>query len=148
MILLDSTALADEVEALLRGGDAGIVSANLTEVIDVLVRVLGNHLETVEAKLVPLLATTLSVIGIGEAEARRAAEIRISHYHRRDAPLSLGDCPFVGHGARAWRRGGHQRRSRFAFRTFRGLGGDRLERLCRKEALSNIQAAGAARQFE
>lgn len=112
MILLDSTALvaaflgersADEVEALLRGGDAGITSANLTEVIDVLVRVFGNDLESVEAKLVPLLVTTLSVVDIGEAEARRAARIRISHYHRRDAPLSLADCLLLGtasaHGA-------------------------------------------------
>lgn len=105
MILLDSTALvaaflgeppADEVEAVLRGGDAAIISANLTEVIDVLVRVFGNDLQGVEAKLVPLLATTLSVIGIGEAEARRAAEVRISHYHRRDAPLALADCLLLG----------------------------------------------------
>lgn len=105
MILLDATALvgaflgepcADEVAAILRGGEAGITSANLTEVIDVLVRVFGNDLEAVEARLVPLLATTLPVIGIGEAEARRAAEIRISYYHRRDAPLSLADCLLLG----------------------------------------------------
>lgn len=112
MILLDSTALvaaflgepsADEVETLLRGGDAGIISANLTEVIDVSVRLFGNDLETVEAKLVPLLVTTLSVVDIGEAEARRAAHIRISHYHRRGALLSLADCLLLGtafvHGA-------------------------------------------------
>lgn len=105
MILLDATALvgaflgepsADEVEALLRGGDAAITSANLTEVIDVLVRVFGNDLEAVEASLVPLLVTTLPVIGIGEAEARRAAEIRISYYDRREAPLSLADCLLLG----------------------------------------------------
>jgi len=112
MILPDSTALvaaflsetsADEVETLLRGGEAGVISANLTEVIDVLVRVFGNDLESVEAKLVPLLVTTLPVVNIGEAEARRAANIRISHYHRRDAPLSLADCLLLGtalvHGA-------------------------------------------------
>lgn len=105
MILLDATALvgallgepsADEVETLLREGDAGITSANLTEVIDVMVRVFGNDLETVESKLVPLLVTSLPVIGLGEAEARLAAEIRISHYHRRDAPLSLADCLLLG----------------------------------------------------
>jgi PIN domain nuclease of toxin-antitoxin system len=105
VILLDATALvgaflgepsADEVEALLRGGEAGITSANLTEVIDVLVRVFRNDLGAVEARLVPLLVTTLPVIGIGEAEARRAAQIRITHYHRRDAPLSLADCLLLG----------------------------------------------------
>lgn len=105
MILLDASALVgvflgepsvDQVEALLRGGDTGITAANLTEVIDVLVRVFGNDLETVEARLVPLLVTTLSVVGTGEAEARRAADVRISHYHRRDTPLSLGDCLLLG----------------------------------------------------
>ena len=40
--------------------------------------------------------TTLSVVNIGEAEARRAALIRISRYHRRDAPLSLADCLLLG----------------------------------------------------
>ena len=85
-----------EVEALLRGGDTGVTSANLTEVIDVLVRVFGNDLAAVEAKLVPLLATHLSVKTLGEAEARRATEIRITHYHRREKPLSLGDCLLLG----------------------------------------------------
>jgi len=85
MILLDATALiaaflgepsGEQVEALLRGGDAGIPAANLTEVFDVLVRVFGNDLEAVEARLVPLLVTSLPVMAIGEAEARRAAQIR------------------------------------------------------------------------
>jgi PIN domain nuclease of toxin-antitoxin system len=105
VILLDASALvgaflgepsADEVEAILRGGEAASTSANLTEVIDVLVRIFGNDLEAVEARLVPLLATTLPVMGIGEAEARRAAEIRISYYDRRDTPLSLADCLLLG----------------------------------------------------
>jgi PIN domain nuclease of toxin-antitoxin system len=105
VILLDSTALvaaflgepaAQEVESMLREVDTGITSPNLAEVIDVLVRVFGNDLEAVEAKLVPLLATTLSVKIVGEAEARRAAQIRIMHYHRRDNPLSLGDCLLLG----------------------------------------------------
>lgn len=105
MILLDATALvgvflgepcADEVEALLRGGETGITSANLAEVIDVLVRVFGNDLDAVESRLVPLIATTLPVVGLGEAEARRAAEIRISYYDRRNAPLSLADCLLLG----------------------------------------------------
>ncbi len=105
MILLDATVLVgtflgepctDEVEALLRGGETGVTSANLAEVIDVLVRVFGNDLDAVEARLVPLIATTLHVIGLGETEARRAAEIRISYYDPRDAPLSLADCLLLG----------------------------------------------------
>jgi len=105
VILLDATALvgaflgepsADEVEALLRSGEIAIASANLAEVIDILVRVFGNDLNAVEAKLVPLIATTLPVVSLGEAEARRAAEIRIFHYDRRAAPLSLADCLLLG----------------------------------------------------
>ena len=105
MILLDATALiaaflgepsAEEVGLLLRSGDAGITAPNLAEVIDVLVRVFGNDLEAVEARLVPLLVTTLPVLAVGEAEARRAARIRTSYYHRRDAPLSLADCLLLG----------------------------------------------------
>lgn len=105
MILLDSTALvavflgepaASEVESLLRGGETAITSANLTEVMDVLGRVFGNELEAVEAKLVPLLVTALPVMTVGEAEARKAGEVRIRRYHRRDNPLSLGDCLLLG----------------------------------------------------
>ncbi|MFN2389468.1 MAG: PIN domain-containing protein [Actinomycetota bacterium] len=101
MILLDASGLvgaflgepcAREVERLLRSRQTAITAANLTEVVDVMVRVLGNDLDAVEARLVPLLATTLPVVAIGEVEARRAAEIRISYYDRRDAPLSLADC--------------------------------------------------------
>ena len=108
MILLDATALiaaflgepsGEQVEALLRGGDAGIPAADLTEVSDVLVRVFGNDLEAVEARLVPLLVTSLSVMAIGERGApSRSDQIRISHYHRQDAPLSLADCLLLGTG--------------------------------------------------
>ncbi|MGH2554303.1 MAG: PIN domain-containing protein [Actinomycetota bacterium] len=105
MILLDSSALigllvvepaAVEVESILLGGDAAIASANLAESIDVLVRVFGNELGAVEAVVVPLLATSLPVVAIGEAEARKGAEIRISHYHRQTSPLSLADCLLIG----------------------------------------------------
>jgi PIN domain nuclease of toxin-antitoxin system len=105
LILLDSSALVaalagerakDKVEQILRGGDAAIVSVNLAEVVDVLVRVFGNELEAVEAVLIPLVATSLPVLPIGEAEARRGAEIRIIRYNRRSSPLSLADCLLLG----------------------------------------------------
>jgi PIN domain nuclease of toxin-antitoxin system len=87
LILLDSAALvallvgepaAGEVESILRRGSAAIASVNLAEPFDVLVRVFGNE-EAVEAVIVPLLATSLPVVAIGEAEARKGAEIRVSH---------------------------------------------------------------------
>jgi PIN domain nuclease of toxin-antitoxin system len=105
LILLDSAALvallvgepaAGEVESILRRGNAAIASVNLAESFDVLVRVFGNELEAVEAVIVPLLATSLPVAAIGEAEARKGAEIRISHYYRQGSPLSLADCLLVG----------------------------------------------------
>jgi predicted nucleic acid-binding protein len=105
LILLDATALvaflsaepaASEVESLLRGGEAAIAAPNLAEVIDMLVRVRGNDLGPVEATLVPLLATALPTVPVGEFEARAAAAIRLRHYHRQRSPLSLADCLLLG----------------------------------------------------
>lgn len=104
MILLDATALvaflagergAGDVESLLRQGEAAIPSVNLAESLDILVRVRRLDLDAVEAKLVPLLATVLRVVTVGEAEARRAASVRLAHYHRQRAPLSLADCLLI-----------------------------------------------------
>jgi predicted nucleic acid-binding protein len=105
LILLDSSALVAalagerakwKVQQILRGKDAAIVSVNFAEVVDVLVRVFGNDLDAVEAVLIPLVATNLPVLAIGEAEARAGAEIRIRRYNRRSSPLSLADCLLLG----------------------------------------------------
>jgi len=104
VILLDASALAaflggekaaGRVESMLRSGDVAIPSVNLAESLDVLERVLGLDGDAVDARLVPLLATTLRVVPIGEAEARRAASVRASHYDRRRAPLSLADSVLI-----------------------------------------------------
>ncbi len=101
MTLLDAYALiaflagesaAGEVAALLRTGDAGVVSVNLAELLDVMLRVRRHPAEAVEAALVPLLATRLTVVAVGEPEARLAGMLRARHYDRRTAPLSLADC--------------------------------------------------------
>ena len=105
MILLDATALvaalvdepaAPEVEQLMRKEQVATVSVNLTESIDILVRVFGNELDRVESQIVPLLATVLPVLAVGESEARKEAEVRIDHYRRRENPLSLADCIMLG----------------------------------------------------
>jgi PIN domain nuclease of toxin-antitoxin system len=105
LILLDATALvaamvgepaAPEVKRLLKREQVAIVSVNLAESIDILVRVFGNELSEVESRLVPLLATTLPVLSVGESEARKGAEVRIDQYHHRDLPLSLSDCILLG----------------------------------------------------
>lgn len=101
MILLDAGALisflvgepsAPEVKRLLEAGHSYVSAPNLAEAIDILVRVLGNDLDEVEARLVPVLVTNLPVVAVGEGEARRGAELRVRHYHRQDSPLSLADC--------------------------------------------------------
>lgn len=42
------------------------------------------------------LIKTLSVLPVGEAGARKAAELRITHYHHQTTPLSLTDCFLLG----------------------------------------------------
>lgn len=105
MILLDAMALvallrdepaAQRVEGLLHSGRAAITSATLAEAIDVSVRRLGASLSEVEAAVGPLIESTLAVLSLGESEARRAATIRITQYHRTNAPISLGDCLLLG----------------------------------------------------
>jgi predicted nucleic acid-binding protein len=104
VILLDATVLvsflageraAGEVASILRGGEAAIPSVNLAETLDVMMRVFGYEADALEAKLVPLLTTTLGLVSIGEAEARRGAAVRAAHYHRQRAPLSLADCLLI-----------------------------------------------------
>lgn len=105
MILLDASALvtflggergASRVGVLLRSGEAAISAVNLAEVLDVTVRVRGHDLDAVQAVIVPLVESTLPVVPVGEMEARRGSAVRIAHYHRRDAPLSLADCLLIG----------------------------------------------------
>lgn len=81
---------------LLRTQEAGIAAPNLTETIDILVRVNRIESKEVEAKLVPLLVEDLVVASMDENAARWAARVRIDHYHSRDMPLSLGDCLMLG----------------------------------------------------
>lgn len=104
MILLDATALvaflaeeraAGEVDSILRRGEAAIASVNLAETLDHMMRGRGHDADTIESKLLPLLATTLELIPIGEAEARRGASVRAEHYHRQRAPLSMADCLLI-----------------------------------------------------
>lgn len=96
MAALVGEPAAPEVGRLLKQEQVAIVSVNLAESIDILVRVFRNELNEVESLLVPVLATTLGVLAIGESEARRGAQVRIDHYHRRDNPLSLADCLMLG----------------------------------------------------
>ncbi len=101
MIVLDAYALvafladeraADEVEALLRDGDAAVTVVNLAEAIDVTQRVHALPPEEVRAAVEALLGDVLAVLVPSEREAWRAAELRSRYYDRSRRPLSLADC--------------------------------------------------------
>ncbi|MGH2903881.1 MAG: PIN domain-containing protein [Solirubrobacteraceae bacterium] len=100
-VLLDAFALiallaeepaADEVERLLRRGEAAITAVNLAEALDVLQRVQGIPRERLQTITTPLVAERMTLVPIDERIARDAAEIRARHYHRTRAPVSLADC--------------------------------------------------------
>jgi len=100
-VLLDAFALiallaeepaADEVETILRRGQAAIPAINLAEALDVLQRVQGVSSERLHAITAPLLHSSVVLLPVDERLARRAASIRARRYHRTRAPISLADC--------------------------------------------------------
>jgi len=100
-ILLDAFALiallagepaADEVEMLLRGGEAAMTAVNLAEALDVLQRVQGIPRERLQEVTDPLVGERMKLLPVDERIARDAADIRARRYHRTRAPLSLADC--------------------------------------------------------
>ena len=100
-VLLDAFALiallagepaANEVEMVLRGGEAAITAVNLAEALDVLQRVQGIPRERLQEVTGPLVGERMKLLPIDERIARDAADIRARRYHRTRAPLSLADC--------------------------------------------------------
>jgi PIN domain nuclease of toxin-antitoxin system len=97
-LLVDEPA-ADEVEALLRAGDATINAVNLAQALDVAQRVHGESATEVRLVVEPLIGTVLPVRHVADIDAWRAAELRLRHYKRRSSELSLADCLLLA-GAR------------------------------------------------
>jgi predicted nucleic acid-binding protein len=102
--LLDAYALiaflaggpaAPQVRAILRQGDAGVTTANLVEVLDVTQRVHGVSIPRTVGLLEPLLAGPLAAVSLDTVTARRAAEVRATHYHRSSRPISLADAVLI-----------------------------------------------------
>jgi predicted nucleic acid-binding protein len=103
-VLLDAFALiallagepaADEVEMVLRGGEAAITAVNLAEALDVLQRVQSIPQERLREVTAPLVGEQMKLLPIDERIARDAADIRARRYHRTRAPLSLADCILI-----------------------------------------------------
>jgi predicted nucleic acid-binding protein len=96
-LIVDEPA-ADEVERILRGGDARVVVINLAESVDVAHRVHGLPPDEIRRTLEPLLAGRgLSPIASTEAHAWLAAEVRSAHYDRKTSALSMADCLLIAH---------------------------------------------------
>ena len=100
MTLLDAYALIayliggpaqQAVTAILREGRTAVATANLVETYDVAERVHRLPAAIASEKVEALFATSLSVVHLDEHLARRAAELRVEHYHRSRSPLSLAD---------------------------------------------------------
>jgi predicted nucleic acid-binding protein len=99
--LLDANALIaviraeramDQVLAILREGAAAITTVNLAEVFDSVARRAGLPHARIADVIEPLVEGPLRPIPVDVELARRAAEIRSAHYHRKRQPLSLADC--------------------------------------------------------
>jgi PIN domain nuclease of toxin-antitoxin system len=104
VILLDAYGLiaflagenaGSSVRAILREGDAGIGAVNLAETIDVMVRRRGVPAAALRQTLEPLLDSTLATIALEPHHAWRAGELRASHYHRTNRPISAADCALL-----------------------------------------------------
>lgn len=108
MTFLDAYALvalvadepaAEEVEAILREGDARVVVINLAEAVDISCRVHGVSGENVRAAIEPLLLGGVLFVAVSEVQqAWLAAEIRTEHYDSKAASLSMADCLLLAHG--------------------------------------------------
>jgi len=90
--LLADEPAADEVTALLAGRDCAVTHVNLCESVYVLDRVHGIRLEESRPVLEPLLSERLRQLGTTAETVWRASELRLRHYDRRSAALSLADC--------------------------------------------------------
>jgi PIN domain nuclease of toxin-antitoxin system len=103
--LLDANALIavirgepamERVLTILREGSAAMTTVNLAEVYDSVSRKVGLSYEGIADVIDPLLQGPIAPISVDVGLARRAAEIRTSHYHRRHQDLSLADCVLLG----------------------------------------------------
>jgi predicted nucleic acid-binding protein len=102
LILLDAYALtalladesaAGEVGQLIAGGGTAVPAPNLAEAADRLGRVHGIAVQRTRAAVESLeQSTDLHIRPAERAHVWRAAELRVTHYHRTRRPLSLGDC--------------------------------------------------------
>lgn len=83
-------AAAADVQPLMAGGV--VSAANVAEVVDVCIRVHGNHGPAVRERVGWLISGGLEVAPLDSTLAVAAGALRARHYRRRHCEVSLGDC--------------------------------------------------------
>lgn len=108
MIWLDASAMigylreepsADEVEALIRGDQSGMLALNVAEVVDRLARLGAFPVAELKAVVDALFDEHLSIHSLERAVAWRAGELRATHYDRRRSALSMADACLLASAA-------------------------------------------------
>jgi PIN domain nuclease of toxin-antitoxin system len=104
MTFLDASALIaviqgepamKQVLAILREGSAAMTATNVAEVFDVVARKAGIDHTRIADVVEPLFEGPLALVPVDLALARRAAEVRTEHYHRKRRSLSLADATLL-----------------------------------------------------
>lgn len=109
MTVLDSQAVlafltrepaAPEVALILRDQSAlpSLSTMVLAEVVDVLVRRMGNRVDHVLETIDTLLAAGVEVVPVDEEIGRLAGILRSRHWNRDRSPVSIVDCAVLATG--------------------------------------------------
>jgi predicted nucleic acid-binding protein len=108
MTLLDANALIavvrgepamEQVLGVIREESTAMTTVNIAEVYDSVARKTGLSHEDIGEVIEPLLQGPIAPISVDVVLARRAAEIRSAHYHRKRQALSLADCVLLAAAA-------------------------------------------------
>lgn len=104
MTFLDACALIalihgepamERVLAILREGSTAMTAINVAEVFDVVARKGRISYSHVADVVEPLFEGSLALVPVDLGLARRAAEVRTEHYHRKRRSLSLADATLL-----------------------------------------------------
>jgi len=85
----------NRVLAILREESAAMTATNLAEVFDVVARKRGTAHARIADVVEPLFEGAISLVPVDFGLARRAAEVRTDHYHRKQRALSLADATLL-----------------------------------------------------
>lgn len=83
------------VLTILREGTAAMTATNVAEVFDVVARKRGIDYGRIADVIEPLFDGPLTLAPVDLDLARRAAEVRTEHYHRKRRSLSLADATLL-----------------------------------------------------